>query len=75
MYCKNCGFKLKNNDKFCGKCGKAVENKTEPQEVEIIEIEEKEKKVESLTSNKYIYTIIALTMLFSFGLVIICSFI
>ena len=26
MYCKNCGMKLENGAKFCGRCGMPVDN-------------------------------------------------
>lgn len=80
MFCGNCGNKLKKGATFCGKCGKEVNKNTEikidtQEKIKIIEIEEKEKQVESLTSNGLIYTVVALTMILSFGFIIVCSLI
>ena len=85
MFCSKCGSELKKGVAFCGKCGKKVEKfttkqnvtnqKTSTQNIKVIEIEEEEKTIESLTSNGMIYTVVALTMILSFGFIIICSLI
>lgn len=54
MYCGNCGNKLKKNEKFCGKCGRARE---EENKEEIIYQEEQQ--LEPIISNT---GVIALTI-------------
>ena len=73
MYCKKCGSKIKKGTAFCGNCGYKLDDITE--KVEIVEIEEKEKTIDSLTSNGIIYVVVALTMVLSFGMIIVCSLI
>ena len=78
MFCGNCGHKLKANDEFCGICGKATKSNnanTFEQKVEIIEVEEKEKKIESLTSDNIVYVVVGLTMVLSIGFIVVCSLI
>lgn len=76
MFCKNCGNELKENDVFCGKCGQSVNNNQTSnfvQEVEVIEVEEKEKTIESKTDSYLINVLVALTMVLSIISIITCS--
>ena len=72
MYCSKCGNKLKENAKFCGVCGTNIEEKI--QEVKetpkVIEIEEKETKIESKANNIIVLIIVLLTLLVSIGLIL-----
>lgn len=72
MYCSKCGTKLKENAKFCGVCGTNIEEKI--QEVKetpkVIEIEEKETKIESKANNIIVLIIVLLTLLVSIGLIL-----
>ena len=76
MLCKNCGNKLKETDAFCGKCGQSTNDKQTSsfvQEVEVIEVEEKEKTIESKADSNLINVLVALTMVLSIISIIICS--
>ena len=74
MFCDKCGNKVKKSSSFCGKCGAMLKEKPKVKE-KIIEIEEKEKHVESLAPTAMIYSVVALTMVLSFGIIIVCSII
>ena len=78
MYCRKCGTKLNEGANFCTKCGtntigKIVEQKVKEEvkiEPKVIEIEEKEEKIESKANNIIVLIIVVLTMLVAIGLII-----
>lgn len=69
MYCRNCGSKLKDNAKFCSKCGISIE-----EEKKVIEIvEEKEVKLDSKASNLITLIIVFVTMILSIGFIVLLN--
>lgn len=75
MYCRKCGNKLKENAKFCTKCGTSIITKEPvnyvqamPEVVEEIIIPEE--KIESKTSNTIILEIVFGTIILALGLII-----
>ena len=70
MYCRNCGEKLKNNAKFCSKCGTIIEEEKQ----KVIEIiEEKEVKPDSKANNLVVLLLVIITMIISIGTIVLLN--
>ena len=52
MFCRKCGSKLKENARFCSKCGVSIDDSIEEKQQVIEIIEEKEEKVDSKAKKK-----------------------
>jgi len=70
MFCKQCGFKLDEDSKFCGKCGLAIrptesDSKTKPINKDIFRIDSKKLKKHCLLALAIlIWTVSAIFMIF-----------
>ena len=71
MYCRYCGTKLLDNDKYCGKCGKklAIENKVQKENIVYVE----EKKIDSILSNTAIVALTICVLVLSLTIIICAS--
>lgn len=67
MYCRKCGSKLKDNAKFCSKCGITTEK------TKVIEIKEDEEKLESKANSIVTLLIVLITIIISIGTIIVLN--
>ena len=71
MYCRYCGTKLLDNDKYCGKCGKKLVIEQPIQNENVVYVEEK--KMDSILNNTAIVALTICVLVLSLTIIICAS--